>query len=118
MSRLAKISNPADEKNARNFSIKGTVRKKDGRVKMNIHSSKIYNAAMTAVINMELSGDWLISLMGSKMERIFERNVFIMSVRFKQDLNARIDYKCCHQYFQVGVYRGRLEEYHPFSSDI
>ena len=52
------------EKNARDFSIRDTVRRNDGRVKMNTHSIMVYRVAIPEVISTRLTGDQVSAMIG------------------------------------------------------
>ena len=67
------------EKNARDFSIKETVRKNDGRVKMNTHSIMVYRVAIPEVISTRLTGDQVSAMIGDKKDCVLRCRDIIMN---------------------------------------
>ena len=67
------------EKNARDFTIKETVRRNDGRVKMNTHSIKMYKVAMPEVISTRLPGEQVIAIIGEKKDCVLQRRDVMMN---------------------------------------
>ena len=67
------------EKNARDFSTKETVRRNDGRVKMNIHSIMTYKVAMPEVISTRLTGKQVSALIDEKKDCVLQRRDVMMN---------------------------------------
>ena len=67
------------EKNARDFSIKETVRRNDGRVKMNTHSIMMYKVAMPMVISTRLTGEQVSALIDEKKDCVLQRRDIMMN---------------------------------------
>ena len=67
------------EKNARDFSINETVRRNDGRVKMNTHSRMMYMVAMPEVISTRLTGEQVRAIIGEKKDCVLQYRDFMMN---------------------------------------
>ena len=67
------------EKNARDFSNKETVRRNDGRVKMNTHSIKIYKVAIPEVISTRLTGEQVSAIIGERKDCVLQDRDIMMN---------------------------------------